>query len=221
MVLLGVDNAGKTTTLEQLKALFGLKAMAPERIPPTIGFNIGRIQIDKVIAVFWDLGGHASFRSVWHNYYPEVQGVMFVVDSADPGRLEEAKRTLLEVIDHEQLKGVPLLCLANKQDKPDAMSVQELSRFFEFERLFSDRSFHVHPCCALQGQGGSWQRRTSSRGNFEISRPQTQIVARAARLALLYSHFKHSTGMLLHLEVKVLRAFLPPALNTIEQLALT
>ena len=44
------------------------------RIPPTIGFNIGRIQIDKVIAVFWDLGGHASFRSVWHNYYPEVQG---------------------------------------------------------------------------------------------------------------------------------------------------
>ena len=31
---------------------------------------------------------------------------MFVVDSADPGRLEEAKRTLLEVIDHEQLKGV-------------------------------------------------------------------------------------------------------------------
>ena len=47
------------------------------RIPPTIGFNIGRIQIDKVIAVFWDLGGHASFRSVWHNYYPEVQGGKF------------------------------------------------------------------------------------------------------------------------------------------------
>ena len=31
MVLLGVDNAGKTTTLEQLKALFGVKAMSPER----------------------------------------------------------------------------------------------------------------------------------------------------------------------------------------------
>ena len=34
-------------------------------------------------------------------------GVMFVVDSADPGRLEEAKRTLLEVVDHDHLKGVP------------------------------------------------------------------------------------------------------------------
>ncbi|CAJ1343111.1 unnamed protein product [Effrenium voratum] len=153
MVLLGVDNAGKTTTLEQLKAHFGLKAMPNERIPPTIGFNIGRIQIDKVIAVFWDLGGHASFRSVWHNYYPEVQGVMFVVDSADAARLEEAKKTLLEVVSHEQLQKVPLLCLANKQDKPEALSVQELSRIFEFERVFSDRPFHVHPCCALQGQG--------------------------------------------------------------------
>lgn len=31
---------------------------------------------------------------------------MFVVDSADASRLEEAKRTLLEVVGHEQLKGV-------------------------------------------------------------------------------------------------------------------
>ena len=42
------------------------------------------------------------------NPYPVGVGVMFVVDSADPGRLEEAKRTLLEVVGHEQLKGVPL-----------------------------------------------------------------------------------------------------------------
>ncbi|CAE7239851.1 NME7, partial [Symbiodinium pilosum] len=133
MVLLGVDNAGKTTTLEKLKSLFGLKGM--------------------VIAVFWDLGGHASFRSVWHNYYSEVQGVMFIVDSADPTRIEESKATLVEVISHDKLKGVPLLCLANKQDKPEALSIQELSRLFEFERLFSERPFHVHPCCALQGQG--------------------------------------------------------------------
>mmetsp|Transcript_80400 Transcript_80400/g.211154 ORF Transcript_80400/g.211154 Transcript_80400/m.211154 type:complete len:146 (+) Transcript_80400:79-516(+) len=62
MVLLGVDNAGKTTTLEQLKSRFGAKGMPVDRIPPTIGFNVGRIQIDKVVAVFWDLGGHASFR---------------------------------------------------------------------------------------------------------------------------------------------------------------
>jgi hypothetical protein len=58
MVLLGVDNAGKTTTLEQLKALFGLKAMAPERrdiapgVPSGYGkspFSMGKSTISMAI----------------------------------------------------------------------------------------------------------------------------------------------------------------------------
>lgn len=153
MVLLGIDNAGKTTTLEQLKSLFGAKGIAADRIAPTIGMNIGRLQIDKVIAVFWDLGGHASFRSVWHNYYPEVQGVMFVVDSADTRRMEEAKKVLVEVLNHEKLQGVPVICMANKQDVPSALDVKEISRIFDFEQILGNRPFHVHPCCALKGTG--------------------------------------------------------------------
>ena len=50
---------------------------------------------------------------------------MFIVDSADPTRIEEAKATLVEVISHDKLQGVPLLCLANKQDKPEALSIQD------------------------------------------------------------------------------------------------
>mmetsp|Transcript_10930 Transcript_10930/g.25697 ORF Transcript_10930/g.25697 Transcript_10930/m.25697 type:complete len:199 (-) Transcript_10930:99-695(-) len=153
MILLGVDNAGKTTTLEQLKSLFGGKGMAADRIAPTVGLNIGRLQIDKVIAVFWDLGGHASFRSVWHNYYPEVQGIMFVVDSADAARIDEAKKILVEVLSHEKLRGIPVICMANKQDISSALDVKEMSRLFNFEQIMANRPFHVHPCCALKGQG--------------------------------------------------------------------
>mmetsp|Transcript_5747 Transcript_5747/g.10774 ORF Transcript_5747/g.10774 Transcript_5747/m.10774 type:complete len:199 (-) Transcript_5747:141-737(-) len=153
MVLLGIDNAGKTTMLERLKTLFGAKGMDPGRIAPTIGMNIARIQIDKVIAVFWDLGGHASFRSVWHNYYDEVHGIMFVVDSADTPRLEEAQRVLSEVLSHQSLHGVPVLCMANKQDLPSASNVEELSRLLDVERVLGDRAFHVHPCSALKGDG--------------------------------------------------------------------
>merc|ERR1712039_840188 len=109
--------------------------------------------IDKVVAVFWDLGGHASFRSVWHNYYGEVQGIIFVVDCADAAKMDEAKKSLLEVISHEHLQGVPLLCMANKQDSPNALDVKGLSRLFDFEKILGDRPHHVHPCCALQGQG--------------------------------------------------------------------
>mmetsp|Transcript_24226 Transcript_24226/g.45972 ORF Transcript_24226/g.45972 Transcript_24226/m.45972 type:complete len:199 (-) Transcript_24226:95-691(-) len=153
MIILGIDNAGKTTMLEQLKGHFGAKAMPSDRIPPTIGFNIGRIQIDKVVAVFWDLGGHASFRSVWHNYYPEVQGIIFVVDSSDPPRMDEAKRTLIDVVSHEKLEGVPVLCMANKQDLPTALSVEEISSRFDFEHILGERPFHIHPCSAIKGEG--------------------------------------------------------------------
>lgn len=153
LLLLGIDNAGKTTTLEQLKTLFGGKGMDAERIVPTIGLNIGRIKIDKVVAVIWDLGGQASFRSVWHNYYNEVHGIIFVVDSADAARTEEAKKTLVELIGHEHLEGVPLLCMANKQDKPGALDAKALSRIFDFEKLLGDQPYHVHPCCALKGEG--------------------------------------------------------------------
>merc|ERR1712232_369241 len=105
------------------------------------------------VAVFWDLGGHSSFRSVWHNYYSEVQGIMFVVDSADGPRMDEAKRTLVEVLGHEKLRGVPVLCMANKQDLPNALAGEEISRLFEFEKILGERPFHVHPCSALRGQG--------------------------------------------------------------------
>mmetsp|Transcript_22526 Transcript_22526/g.49779 ORF Transcript_22526/g.49779 Transcript_22526/m.49779 type:complete len:195 (-) Transcript_22526:184-768(-) len=153
MILLGIDNAGKTTTLEQLKVLFGVKGMPVDRISPTIGLNIGRIQIDKVVAVFWDLGGHASFRTVWHNYYSEVHGIVFVVDSADSARMDDAKRTLVDILGHEALKGVPVLCMANKQDLPNALDAKGISRWLDSEKLFADRPFHVHPCCALRAQG--------------------------------------------------------------------
>merc|ERR1711974_540250 len=153
MVLLGLDNAGKTTTLEQLKRLFGLKGLPAERITPTIGLNLGRIRIDGVDAVFWDLGGHSSFRSVWHNYYEDVQGITFVLDSADQARMEEARSTLENILSHEALRHVPVLCMANKQDLPAAMDEEEISRWLDSERLVGDRPFHVHPCCAVQGQG--------------------------------------------------------------------
>lgn len=153
MVILGIDNAGKTTLLEQLKTIYGAKGLPLDRIPPTIGFNIGRIQVGQVMAVFWDLGGSATFRTVWHNYYSEVQGIIFVIDSADPTRMEEAKTTMVELLDHEHLRSVPLLLFANKQDKPGALDIKEISRIFDIEILLGDRRHHVLQCSALKGEG--------------------------------------------------------------------
>merc|ERR1719281_2313185 len=133
MIILGVDNAGKTTMLEQLKKTFGAKSMPIDKIPPTIGLNIGKVTIDGVTAVFWDIGGHISLRSIWHSYYSEVEGIIFVIDSADAGRMDEAKTVLDGLMAHEALQSVPLLCMANKQEIKDALGIEELSRIFTLE----------------------------------------------------------------------------------------
>ena len=75
IVILGLDNAGKTTTLEQLKLLHTKNKGVPlDQIPPTVGMNIGRMDIDNCQITFWDLGGQISFRGIWDRYYNESQG---------------------------------------------------------------------------------------------------------------------------------------------------
>ena len=64
----------------------------------------------------YDLGGSKSFRGIWPKYYHEVHGFIFVVDSADQGRLAECSSVLRAMLDHHQVRGKPILLLANKAD---------------------------------------------------------------------------------------------------------
>lgn len=48
--------------------------------------------------------------------------MLFVVDSSDKERLNEAKEHLFYLLDEDELWGVPLLVMANKQDRPNALS---------------------------------------------------------------------------------------------------
>lgn len=42
----GVDKAGKTTLLERLKTMYGdLPGTDPDKILPTVGLNVGRMQV--------------------------------------------------------------------------------------------------------------------------------------------------------------------------------
>ena len=54
------------TILEQLKGIFGgREPLPPSKITPTVGLNIGRIQLQRVKLIVWDLGGQAALRSIW------------------------------------------------------------------------------------------------------------------------------------------------------------
>eukprot|EP00268_Persea_americana_P002762 TRINITY_DN1084_c0_g1_i7.p1 TRINITY_DN1084_c0_g1~~TRINITY_DN1084_c0_g1_i7.p1 ORF type:complete len:127 (-),score=22.91 TRINITY_DN1084_c0_g1_i7:257-637(-) len=95
VLILGIDKAGKTTLLEKLKTLYSnLQGLPPDRIVPTVGLNIGRVEASKTKLVFWDLGGQVGLRPIWEKYYEEAHGIIFVIDAACPSRFEDSKSAL-------------------------------------------------------------------------------------------------------------------------------
>lgn len=58
---------------------------------------------------------------------------IFVVDSTDKRRFEEAKLVLTELLDEDKLSGVPVLIYANKQDLVHAATASEVRKRRERE----------------------------------------------------------------------------------------
>lgn len=54
-------------------------------------YLVAKIKYQGAQIIFWDLGGQVRMRSMWEKYYTETNAVIFVVDSADTSRLDEAK----------------------------------------------------------------------------------------------------------------------------------
>ncbi|CAN6454318.1 unnamed protein product [Victoria cruziana] len=95
VLILGIDKAGKTTLLEKLKATYSnLEGLPPDRIVPTVGLNIGRIEVENTKLVFWDLGGQSGLRTIWEKYYEEAHAIIYVIDAACQQRFEDSKSAL-------------------------------------------------------------------------------------------------------------------------------
>ncbi len=175
VLLLGLDNAGKTTLLEQIKAHFLPTHPEPHlKTVPTVGQNVSTITLPELYLKVWDVGGQHSLRKLWQSYYASCHAIVFIIDSSDVGdadieklgkgdnagvgRLEECKLVLESVLQNEDTEGVPLLVLANKQDREDCVEVVRIKeglvrRVFEGEKAGGIRDSRVLPISALTGTG--------------------------------------------------------------------
>eukprot|EP00842_Homolaphlyctis_polyrhiza_P006691 jgi/Hompol1/7022/HPOL_000287-RA len=155
VIIIGLDNAGKTTLLERIKTIFmGVAGLRPDQIGPTVGLNVGKADVKNSRLILWDLGGQRELQSIWEKYYSECHGIIFVVDSTDRARIDEVKETLGRVIQNEIVEGVPVLMLANKQDSNDALTISEIQQIFnQIAVKLEARDSKVLGVSALQGTG--------------------------------------------------------------------
>ncbi|PIK40829.1 putative ADP-ribosylation factor-related protein 1 [Apostichopus japonicus] len=132
VLIIGLDNAGKTTFLEKTQITFNpdYKGMPFDKITTTVGLNMGKVEIGSVRLVFWDLGGQEELQSLWDKYYAESHAVIYVIDSSDPDRLEESRLAFEEMLKSEALYSVPVLVLGNKQDLEGCLSVSDIKKEF-------------------------------------------------------------------------------------------
>ncbi|XP_063689960.1 ADP-ribosylation factor-related protein 1-like [Bolinopsis microptera] len=156
VLIIGLDNAGKTTFLEQVKTSYcHNRAQFPlDKIVPTVGLNVGKIATQGVKITLWDMGGQDALRTLWKDYFLSCHGVVYIVDSEDEERLLDSRDVFLKVISHVQTNDLPLLVLANKRDSDHAEEMKKIKSIFkECADVIGQRDCVVLPCSALKGEG--------------------------------------------------------------------
>jgi len=79
---------------------------------PTIGFNVETVEYKNISFNVWDVGGQDRIRKLWRHYYLNTQGLIFVVDSNDRDRIEDARDELAKMLNEDEMCNAVLLVFA-------------------------------------------------------------------------------------------------------------
>ncbi|ELU12137.1 hypothetical protein CAPTEDRAFT_202236 [Capitella teleta] len=150
VVVLGLDNSGKTTIITKLKPA----EARTQDIVPTVGFNVEKFQTKALAFTAFDMSGQGRYRNLWEHYYRECHGVIFVIDSSDKLRMMVAKDELTLMLENAdiKMKRIPILFFANKMDVRDSLSSVKCSNMLELEKI-RDKPWHICNSNALTGEG--------------------------------------------------------------------
>ena len=153
LVVLGLDNAGKTTMLHRLRTGGDVRSFPPtDRPSQTEHFEThGGIRFRA-----WDLGGHEAVRHLWEDYVCESSAVLFLVDATDSDRFREAGFELDALVGEKIVEGLPVAILLNKCDSEEARPTAEICEKIMFEdlrKMQGDDKIAVFRMSVLKGEG--------------------------------------------------------------------
>ncbi|XP_078589258.1 ADP ribosylation factor 4-like isoform X2 [Branchiostoma floridae x Branchiostoma japonicum] len=147
ILMLGLDAAGKTTTLYRLKL-----GEVTSNLFHT-GFNVETIEHKNVKFTSWDLGGRDKATPLWRHYYQNTDAIIIVLDSNDREWLPEMRQEIGMYLEEDELRDCLFLILANKQDLPNALHPDVIREKLELDTLLRGRHWHLQPASAKEGHG--------------------------------------------------------------------
>jgi len=146
ILILGLDNAGKTTLLNYLTHEDN------RNTNPTQGVNAKSIQCGGIKLNVYDLGGQKAIRDYWQYYYEKVDALIYVVDASDEGRIAECNESFQTLLKDEKLKNVPVLAYGNKADLETCLGPDEIIEKLQMNEI-TGRDWSLYACSALKGDG--------------------------------------------------------------------
>lgn len=152
ILLVGLDNAGKTTLLHMLRD-DKLVQHAPTHHPTTEEFSMPTGVMGQCVNfTTYDVGGHKQFRALWDTYSSSVDAIFYLVDVSDHERLEESKIELdVLLFDPNIPVEVPIVVLGNKIDREGSLSEEQFREAFGLKK--EDRPIEVFMCSIIQREG--------------------------------------------------------------------
>ncbi|XP_014398066.1 PREDICTED: ADP-ribosylation factor-like protein 13A, partial [Myotis brandtii] len=146
IIIIGLENAGKTVFVEAFRRLL------PSKIDHCMNSKLTTVLLDEYEISVYDLNGDMKGRKIWPNYYAQAHGIVFVLDSSDLGRMQEVKTTLSHLLSDARVAGKPILLLANKQDKKNALLPCDIIKYLFLEKIMNDNKIMclLEPCSAIQ-----------------------------------------------------------------------
>ncbi|KAI6661391.1 ADP-ribosylation factor 1 [Oopsacas minuta] len=148
ILMLGLDNTGKTTLFNRINS--SQSDFISEG--PTVGYNVQPIRFRKLSCRLWDVGGKRQIRTLWKHYYQGTDALIYVVDSTDSDRFADAGEEIKRILSHQEMRGVPVLVIANKQDLKTSLKPTDVKRKLDLNGI-EGNSILVQGTSAVTGKG--------------------------------------------------------------------
>lgn len=141
------SHSGKSTVI------YSMKSDKSTPVMPTMGADFDQIKINDISLSVMQEGGRSASRPLLRASFRYMAGIIFVIDSNDRKRIDAVRDEIHQMLNDENLQNKPFLILANEQDLPDAMKLDELRDKLNLDKLVGNAKWHLQPTSAIRDEG--------------------------------------------------------------------